>query len=356
MKRLLLLCALALLTGCPQGAPAQPKDQGAPELNLYIWSEYIDPQLVKDFEQRAKCKVNISLYESSEEMQAKLQHAAGASQYDLCVVPSSNVPLLARLELIRKLDHGKLTHLDHLAPRFRDPPYDKGSAVSVAYQWGTVGLLYDKQKHPQLDASWKVLFDPAARVGSFVLIDEMRDQLGIALRYLGKDVNTTELDALAKARDLLLEAKQDARCAGFEGGVGGKNRVVAGTVDMAVVWNGDAVKAIRQDQKGRLGYLVPREGSLLWADALVITKDAPHAELAYQFVDYLLEPEVGAKLSAFTKYATPNQKALEKVDPKDREDPAVYPPEEVLKGLDYVVDLGPKTQLYDEVWTAVKAR
>lgn len=360
---LTLSLALTLaLAGCP-GQPAQPTpgSGGAPGgdakvLNLYIWSEYIDPKLLEEFTQRTGTKVQVSLFESSEEMLGKLENAAGASQYDLVVAPNQAIPALVRLKLVQPLDIALLPHRDQLAKRFLNPPYDPGACYSVAYQWGTVGLLYDKQKHPDLAPSWSVLLDPAKQVGSFVLIDDARDQLGIALKYLGHSVNTTDPEQLQAAGKLLLAAKASERCIGFEGGVGGKNKVAGGLADLAVVWNGDAGRAIAEDTKGRLGFVVPREGSIWWCDALVVTSGAKNVAGAHALIDFLLEPEVGARLSTFTKYATPNTGALALLPEAERQNPVVYPSAEVEKSLEAMKDVGDGTRLYDEVWTAVKAR
>lgn len=355
---LLLLVALTLL-GCPpapsptgDGQEATSKDV----LNLYIWSEYLDPALVEAFTARTGTQVKVSLFESTEEMLAKLQHAAGTSQYDLVVVANQSVPAMVRLDLIQPLDAAQLPHKDGLDAAFRKPPYDPDETYSVPYQWGTVGLLYDKAKHPDLDPTWSVLFDPAQQVGPFLLIDEARDQLGVALKSLGHSVNSTDPEQLKAAGELLLTAKRSENCLGFEGGVGGKNRVAGGTADLAVVWNGDAFRAIQEDTQHRLGFLVPREGSIGWCDVLVVTSQAPNPKAAHAFIDFLLEPENAARLSAFTKYATPVTAARALLPEADRDNQVIYPTDEVRQTLESLTDLGDHLRLYDEVWTAVKAR
>ncbi len=356
------LLALPLLAGCParpdasSSASAESTAAGEDVLNLYIWSEYMDPALLKEFEARTGTRVEVSLFESTEEMLAKLQHASGTRQYDLVVVANQSVPAMARLELIQPLDPALLPGREHLSERFRRPPYDPEERWSVPYLWGTVGLLYDRAKHPDLDASWATLFDPARQVGPFILIDEARDQLGAALKYLGHSASTTDPAQLKAAGELLLTAKRSERCLGFEGGVGGKNRVAGGLADLAVVWNGDAYRAIEEDREGRLAFVVPREGSIVWCDVLVITREAPNPKAAHAFIEFLLEPEVAARLSTFTRYATPNAAALPLLPAADRENQVIYPPEEVLRSCEQLTDVGADLRLYDEVWTAVKAR
>lgn len=359
-RLLLALCLSLCALGCPPPADAPAGEGGgqaeAKQVNLYIWSEYMDPALLEQFKAETGNEVQVSLFESTEEMLAKLQHAAGTSQYDLVVASNQSVPALVRLGLIQPLDPALLPHAKGLDPAFRGQPYDPQDRYCVPYQWGTVGLLYDRQKHPDLEPSWGVIFDPARQVGPFLLIDEARDQLGVALKYLGHSVNARDVEQVKAAGELLLAAKQSDKCLGFEGGVGGKNRVAGGLADMAVVWNGDAYRAIQEDTQGRLAFVVPREGSIGWCDVMVLTSQAPHPQAAQALIDFLLRPEIAARLSAFTKYATPVAAAMEHVPQADRENPVIYPPAQVRATLESLTDLGDDLRLYDEVWTAVKAR
>ena len=326
------------------------------ELNLYIWSEYIDPAIVSDFESQSGQHVNLSLYESSEEMLAKIQYAGGESQYDVVVVANMMIPLMAQLELLQPLDHTQLPNLANLDSAFISPSYDPGNRYSAAYQWGTVGLMYNRGRLPQLDPSWSVLFEPARQVGSFILIDEMRDQLGTALIYLGHSANSVDAEQVKAAGHLVLAAKKSRHARGFAGGVGGKNRVAAGVVDMAVVWNGDALRAIDEAEELDLAYMLPQEGSVLWADVMAIPGKAPNVHGAHQFVNFILDADVGARLSNHNRYATPNRAALPGIHAADRANPVLYPSAEVMRRLQYQQDVGEHARLYDEVWTAVKAR
>jgi spermidine/putrescine transport system substrate-binding protein len=321
-------------------------------LHVFIWSEYLDPDVVKDFERTFDARVTVDLYEDGEAMLSKLQAAGG--QYDVVVPPDHLVPVLVKLRLLQPLRRERLPNVRHLEPRFVGPPFDPKNEHTVAYQWGTVGLYFRRVAGRPDPDSWGAIFDAGAAGGggSFVLIDSMRDAVGAALKYRGHSLNTTDVPALKEARDLLVAAKK--RSVAFEGSVGGKNRVLAKTAGLAVVYSGEAARGIAEDPG--TGYVIPKEGSQIWVDSLAIPAGAPHRDLAEAFINYLLEPEVGARISNFTQFATPNAAARALVRPGDLKNPAIYPSAGVLEKLEFLSDLGAKQRFYDQVWTQVKAR
>ena len=240
----------------------------------------------------------------------------------------------------------------NLDPFFLDPPYDPGLQYSVPYLWGTTGLAYREDLVKGPVDSFAVFFDPARQVGPFLLLDEMRETIGAALKYLGYSVNTTDPKALEKAKELLLEAK--GRSVGFAGGLEALNRILGGDAALTLAYSGDVLQARQEDE--RLHYVIPKEGGTLWTDAMVVLKRGPSQDLAYRFINFLLEPENAAALAEYTRYATPVAKALPLLPEEMRRDPTVFPPEEVRAKLEYLKDLGPDIALYDQVWTEVKAR
>ncbi|MEX2216261.1 MAG: spermidine/putrescine ABC transporter substrate-binding protein [Phycisphaeraceae bacterium] len=348
-SRVFVLLALAMfLVGC--GGQSQK------EINVLIWLEYIDDAIVADFTKQTGLKVNLSYFEKTEEMIAKLQHAGGASQYDVVIAPNQSIPMLVRLKLIQPLDHSQLPNLKNLDEAFADPSYDPGCKHSAAYQWGTVGIIYNKKKHPKLEPSWATVFDAAKQPGPFLLIDDMRDQLGVALKYLGHSVNTNDRDQLKLAGELVLAAKKGGKSLGFKGGSGALEQVVIGGADMAIVYNGDAIKAVAQDTEGTLAYFTPAEGSVLWADTMVIPSQAKNANGAHLFINYILDAKIGARLSNHTRFATPNKAAMPFISEDDRLNSALYPTEAMMKKLEYLQDMGEAMKMYDEIWTSVKTR
>ncbi len=320
-------------------------------LNLFIWSEYIDPQIVADFEKEFDCKVTIDLYEDEASLMAKLQ-GGGVALYDVIVPPDHAVPALIHLKMVAPLRHEKIPNLRNVEAKFRNPAYDPGNKFTVPYQWGTVGLYVRESADQPVPETWGVIFDPENQVGPFLLIDSDRDMIGAALRYLGYSLNSTDRRHLREARDLLLKTKK--RSLGFAGGVGGRNRVLSREAAAAVVYSGDAVRGMQEAPGTR--YFVPREGSQLWVDNLAIPAQAPHRDRAEKFLNFILDAKVGARLAGFNQFATPNGAAKAFIPKKDLSDPAIYPPAETMTKLELLRNLGAENRLYDEIWTQIKSR
>lgn len=347
-KVMILMLALAVFIAAPAWA-------GGKVLNIFIWSEYMPPDMPKAFEKATGIKVKIDLYESNEEMLAKLQ-AGGVSQYDIVVPSDYIIPSLIKLHLIQPLDHSKIPDLNNLGEKFRNVDFDPGNKYTVGWQWGTVGLMYNKKKISRKDASsWSIIFDPKKDPGPFELLDSVREMMGITLCYLGYDYNSINPKELKAASDLLIKTKKRKSCMGFKGGVGGKNDVVAGVAVAAIVYNGDAVRAITQDPK-RLAFTVPKEGSEIWLDNMCIPAKAPHPELAYKWISWILQPKIGAWLSNYNRFATPNAAAMKYINKKDLKNPAIWPTPDIMKVLHFTKDLGKNLKIVDEAWTRAKSQ
>ncbi len=349
MKRLFLLVTLLTMAWASL-AVAEDK-----ELRIFTWSEYMDEaKMSADFLAATGIKVKIDVFENNEDMLAKLQ-AGGVSQYDI-IVPSSYVlPTLNGLQLIQPLDHAKIPNLKNIMGQFRSLEMDMGNTYTVPWQWGTVGIMYNKTKvTAEAASSWSIIFDPAKHPGSFWLMDDVRTSMNAALAYLGYTMNSTNPEEIKKAADLLTVVKNSKGCSGFKTGVGGKNDVVAGTADLAVVFNGDAIRDVEENPE-RFGFIVPKEGGEVWVDLMAIPAKAPHPDAAHKWINWILDPKVGAELSNYNRYATPNEASLPFILPEDLKNEEIYPGPETMKRLHYVVDLGAAMKLYDEAWTRIKS-
>jgi spermidine/putrescine transport system substrate-binding protein len=353
MRKMLVIALTVVLTLASAGWATHAR-AAQKELKVFIWSEYIDPQIPKDFEKATGIKVKMDTYESNEDMMAKLV-AGGDSQYDIIVPSEYIIPSLVHLHLLQKLNHALIPNLKNLEKMFRTAPIDPGNVYSAAYQWGTVGLLYRKDKIAKFENTWQLLFDPKMDPGPFYLMDDQRSMIGIALCSLGYDFNSIVPDELKQAADLLARTKKRRSCLGFRGGVGAKNDVVAGTAVAAIVYNGDGVRAILDNKDIHLAFTIPKEGSEIWYDNLAIPDKAPNPEAANQFINFILDAKVGAMLSNFNEYATPNEAAKAFITPADLKNPAIYPPPEVLKVLHFTKDHGNKMKYIDQAWTRAKS-
>ncbi|NDY73538.1 spermidine/putrescine ABC transporter substrate-binding protein [Desulfobacter hydrogenophilus] len=344
---LLLVCAVFLQFPAASFA--------ADELRVLIWSEYMPEDYMDTFTKETGIKSRVEFYESTEELVAKLQ-AGGVKQYDVVVPSDYIINTMIKLNLLQKLDHAKLPNLANLEESFKNTAYDPGNVYTAPYQWGTVGMLYNKEVlGADYVASTALFFDPAERKGSVVMIDSIREMLGIALKYMGKSVNTLDKDELKALAKMMIETKSSKYFAGFDVGTGGRSKVVAGTAIAALVYNGDALRAVA-DAPEKFVFANPKEGGVIWADNMAIPAGAPHVDYAHTFINWVLDAKNGATLSNWTQYATPNQAAKEFITPADMTNPAIYPSEETMKTLEFINDLGKNNRYYDELWTMIKTR
>jgi spermidine/putrescine-binding protein len=341
----LVLFALAVPAGltvlaCGDGTRPQAARESR-QLDIYIWTNYLPAEVVADFTRRTGIRVVVDTYSSNEALLDKLQ--SGVADYDLVVPSDYMVKILAAQRLLRPLDHRRLPHFANLDARFVDRKFDPGNRFSVPYLWGTTGIGYDKTKvHGAVD-SWAALFD-ARYGGRILMLDDMREAFGAALKLDGRSLNERDPAALRQKRLVRTYNSSDFA-----------NLLAAGDVDLAQGYNGEIAKVVARDPH-RFAYAVPKEGATLAIDSLAIPGGARHAGAAYAFLDYVLEPAVAARIVNGVRYASANRAALPLVDPAIRNDPAVYPPPQVLDRCELLDDLGATTPLLDQLWTEVKAR
>lgn len=321
-------------------------------VTVYMYSEYIDPAVPAEFTKATGYPLKIEVYEAAEDMLAKLR-AGAVNQYDVVVATDAYVTQMIKLNLVKKLDQALIPNSKNVDPQFKSPSFDQGNQYSYPYQWGTVGLIYDTAKAPAgAKPSWSWLFDAKSGFGPFFLMDEARPQFGIALKQGGASMNSRDPKQIKAAIDALVAAKGNPKCTGFAGGVDGKNKVLAGEAAGAVVYNGDAVRAI--GEKKTLAYSTC-EGSNIWVDVMLVTSQAPNTEGANAFINYVLEAQVAAKISNFNRYATPVAAALPFITAEDKANTAIYPDAATMKTLEDLEDLGKDTPVHAEAWTAVKS-
>lgn len=317
-------------------------------LYLYNWGDYIDPDLIDKFEEESGYKVVMETYDSNEAMITKIKQKS--TNFDICIPSEYAVEMMRDQGLLEKLDHKKIVGLDNIDERFLDVAYDPGNEYSIPYLWGTFGIVYNTKKYEESDFdSWKNLWDKKFK-GEILSFDGARETLGIGLLANNLSLNTTDPKKLVEVRDELI---------GFMGNV---KAILADEIRMymaleeanvGITFSGDASSAIESNEN--LSYAIPKEGSNIWFDTIVIPKTSKNQKAAYAFINFMLEPENAAQNADYIWYATPNKKALDLIDPEARNDKTLYPDDDVIDKLEVFKALDKEsTILYNDLFLDLK--
>ena len=316
-------------------------------LNVLNWGDYIDPDLLRQFEDETGISIKYTTMTSNEEMLVKL--ASADNIYDVCFPSDYLIEKLVSEDLLYPINKANIPNLANIDPRFMDLSFDPGNTYSVPYMWGTVGILYNKTMVSDTVNSWNILWDEKYS-GEILMYDSMRDTIGITLKKLGYDINTrSEADILA-AQEALIEQKPLVR-AYLTDDI--KMELINGSAAMGVVYSGDAVYCISENPD--LAYAVPKEGSNVWFDNVIIPKTSQHTAEAEQFINFLCDAKVAAQNSDYIGFSTPNAAGLALMDPSYAADPTYNPPQDVLDRCRIFQDLGDFVKVFSDAWTKVKA-
>ncbi len=312
------------------------------DLALFNWAEYIDPEQLQEFADEYGISATMDVYDSNEAMLPQIQ--AGNSGYDVIVPSDYMVSIMIAGEFIQPLNQDAIPNLANLATEFTGLPYDPDSTYSVPYQAGTTGLAVDTAVvGTDFPRSWSIVFDPefADQFGGQIsLLNDPRETLGAALKYLGYSLNTTSQDELDEARDLVSSASGNLAAFNTDSA---DELLTAGETAIAHGFSGDMFTQILETDEGtdRYVYFVPEEGGTRWIDNMAIPFDAPHPCTAHTFINWLMDGEQGAALANWNYYTTPNEAAKPFLD-EDLlaflEDPTVITSGE--ESLELIVDTG----------------
>jgi putrescine transport system substrate-binding protein len=369
---LALGCILALSacggrkSGSEAGSESAGSEAGTGKvLNLFIWSDYLAPNTLADFEKQTGIKVHVAYYDANETLETKL--LAGSSGFDVVVPSASYFERQIKAGVYLKLDKSKLPNLKNLDPQLmsRVARHDPDNAHGIIYMWGSNGIGYNAKMVRALmpDApldSWKLVLDPAvasqvAKCGISVL-DSPAEVLRGVYSYLGKDPNSQSADDLALAEATLTKIRPYIRNINSSEYI---EALANGDLCIAVGYNGDVMQArdrAREANKGiDVDYVVPKEGSILWFDMMAIPADAPNPQSAYAFMNYILTPQVSADISNFKRYANANLAAQPLVKPDVKDDPRIYPPAQQREKLAVqLADSAEQTRAITRVWQKFK--
>ncbi|MGI5160209.1 polyamine ABC transporter substrate-binding protein [Microbispora sp. CA-102843] len=350
------VCLASALTACGGGADTDSAptalsasaDLSKQSLTVSIWDGYSP----KDLPERVKAKLGfdtkVAIHDTNETIMAKLT-AGGDSGIDVAFVSGQYAQALNAQGLLEPLHRELIPNLKNLYPEASQLAYDKGNVFSVPYTWGTTGLCYRSDLVKTPPTSWKDLLEPAPELKKKITMMTTERWLALpALKLLGASVNTTDQATLDKAKELLLKAKPDLLA--YDDTTFG-DRLKSGEAVMVEAWDGWCPTSEKN-----IKFAVPKEGSDLWADTMVILKSSKNKEAAHAFVNYILDPEVHGWVPANILYRIPNQAAMDKVDPKLLESypTLAEPPSELLKG-ESLVDLGEASSAYTRLSTEVSA-
>ena len=322
------------------------------ELNLFNWDTYIGDTTLADFEKATGIHVTMNLFASDDELFAKMR--AGHSGYDVIVPTDQNVTRMAGAGLLLPLDHGRIPNFANVAPGFRDPSFDRGRKYSMPYTTVVTGIGYRKSKMPggMVPDSWQWLFDSDRFHGRIAVPAGGVYLMQLAAKYLGHSLNAIP-DDMVKAIEAMLTRQVKARNIKVFHHDDGDGLLAAGEVDIVAEANGDIAQKMQDDDD--IAFVVPKEGSLIDDGCLCIPADAPHAENAHRFINYILDAAAGAEIAKTILYATPNAAARMLMPASYRDNPVIFPPQSLMARCEYGDYLPPqRAQMYDDAISRVR--
>ncbi|MGM0395505.1 MAG: ABC transporter substrate-binding protein [Bacillota bacterium] len=340
-NKIILMLALVLtlgtvVTGCGESEP---------KLNVYNWGDYIDPEVLELFEEEYGIRVIYDTYATNEDLYVKMKQ--GGSSYDIVIPSDYMIERMIREDLLTEINMDNITNLDKIDDKFLNLDYDPDNSYSIAYMWGTVGIIYNTTMVDRPLTSWADLWDEEFE-GEIIMLNSQRDTLAVALKKLGYSMNTRDIGELEEARDELIAQKPIVYAyLGDEV----KDVIVSEEAAIAVVWSGDAVAMM--DENPNLEYVMPSEGTNLWFDAMVVPKNAQNIEGAEQFINFMTRPDIAAMNADYIGYSSPVSEAVEMLDEEIQNSMVAYPTDEMLQNTEVFKDPQDIISEYDRIWTEI---
>ncbi len=329
-----------------RSAPANTDASHNKLLYIYTWAGYTDEDLLKRFTKETGIKVIADVYDSNEAMLARIQ-ALGGGDYSIIYPSDYTVRKMVELSLLSEIDRSRVVGLDRLFPRFQNPVYDPGNRYSIPLSWGTTGLIYNTQKLKQPPADWNYLWDNQQALSRrMTLLNDVREVMGAVLKMLGYSYNSKDPQQIKQAYEKLMALKPSL--ASFTSDAW-RTQILTGDLLLAMGFSSDANEIIPENKN--LQYLIPRSGSSLWTDTLVVPITAPNPEGAYAWINFMLQPDVAAQICERLSFATPNQAGYNQLPDEIRNNQILFPAEAVLAQCEGVAPLGKVAEVYESYWT-----
>lgn len=329
------------------GAKIPPTGE-EPKLNFYNWDTYIGETTLADFKEASGTDVNMSLFATNDELFAKLR--AGNPGFDVIVPSNDFVERMIPAGMIVPLDHSLIPNIKNVDQQFIDVDYDPGRKYSLPYTWLVLGIGYRKSKVPGGVNSWKPLFDSNQYANRISLLSEAGDLYRLYGKYLGKSVNDLTPQDIDRITQMMIRQKPYVKVFHEDNG---QDLLLKGEVDLVLEYNGDIAQAMTEDDD--IDFVIPAEGSQLNSDTLAIPKGAPHPKNAHAFINYILDGEVGKKITETILYPTPNTAAKALMPDEYRNNPVIFPPQDRLAKSEYARFRPDMQPLYEEGFTRVRA-
>jgi spermidine/putrescine transport system substrate-binding protein len=345
--QIILLGLITVLVAC---SPSQEgkKDAKPVTLHLFTWSDYTEETAAKEFEKKFGIKVVTDTFGSNEELLAKMQ--GGASGYDIVVPSDYMVSIMIKQGLLSEIDPSKLPNLAQVYKHLKGLYYDPENRYSVPYLWGTTGIGYNADLMRAPPDSWQALFSGEFK-GKISLLNDEREVFAMALRLEGLPMNSTDPSEVALAKARLMAQKPLVKTYTSQNY---DQLLISAEVAMAHGWSGTVLRAATE--KPSIQFIIPKEGGTIWQDNFCVLKTSSHKAEAMSFINYLLEPEVAARISAKVKYASANEAARTFLPKELAMNTVMYPPEATIARLEWIKDVGEAIKLYDRAWTELKVK
>lgn len=316
-------------------------------LNLFCWCDYISPELIAQFEKENDCKVVVDIFDSNEVLLAKMQ--AGACDYDIIFPSQYVVDSLISQKIIKKLDHSKITILNHIDKDILAQLPDNKCEYCVPYMISYTGIGYNKNfLGDSFTPSWKQFENPQLFQRAS-LLDDHREVIGCALMTLGYDPNSLDKNELNAAKELIFKWMKNI--AKFDNEQY-KNSLASGEFIIAMGYSGDVVQLIKNSP--HVGFCIPKDGCIANCDVIAMPANSPNSDLAYKFLNFIHKPENAAKNMEFVYYCSPNSDAYPLVSEELRSNKVVFPNRETLKICKFIIDQRENEKVFTDLWEEIK--
>jgi len=321
------------------------------KLVVYNWGEYIDPEVLTIFEEETGINVVYEEFETNEILYPKV--SSGAIAYDVVCPSDYMIQRMIENDLLTEINFDNIPNIKNIGKQYMEQSrqFDPENKYSVPYCWGTVGILYNKTMVDEPVDSWSILWNPKYK-DNILMQDSVRDAFGATLKYLGYSLNSTDLDELTEAKNLLIEQKPLVQAYVIDQV---RDKMIGNEAALGVIYSGEAIYT--QKENPNLEYVIPKEGSNIWIDSWVIPKNAEHKENAEKFINFLCRPDIALMNFEYITYSTPNEAARELIEDESiRNSEIAFPDLSKYDNLETFQYLGTEAdQVYGDLWNKVKS-